>query len=157
MTLINTLKILTEKIKEVYEKYPPEKITMQIYLLLVYYNGIDWQKYVKISKTYNREVIHSCDEFDLVIITWDSNHECPIHNHPKNGCHVKLLEGTITEERYDMETLEKIQTKEYMRDSIFYIDDSIAYHKMCNKNNHKCVSLHVYSPGKYKPKLFNTK
>ena len=157
MTLINTLKILTEKIKEVYEKYPQEKVPMQIYLLLVHYHGIDWNKYVKISKTYNREVLHSCEDFDLVIITWDSKHECPIHNHPENGCQVKILEGTITEERYDMETLEKIQTKEYMRDSIFYIDDSIAYHRMCNNKNTKCVSLHVYSPGKYKPKLFNKK
>ena len=42
----------------------------------------------------------------------------------------------------------------YKKDDIMYIDDTLGYHRMCNKCTDPCISLHVYAPGKYKPTFF---
>ena len=126
--------------------------------LLENYKNDDWKQHVKkCDTTYNRELIYTSPEYDLVIITWCKNQGCAIHNHPENGCTVKILENSITEELYDSKNMNMIQSKIYKKDEIMYIDDSIGYHRMCNKENEPCISLHVYAPGKYKPKFFPKK
>ena len=122
------------------------------------YDGEDWTLYVnECSNSYNRELIHSSPEYDLVIITWCKNQGCKIHNHPENGCTVKILQNNITEELYEPKTLKLCKSTTYKKDEIMYIDDTIGYHRMCNKYDEPCVSLHVYAPGKYKPTFFSKK
>ena len=119
------------------------------------YNGDDWISYVnECGKSYNRELIYSSPEYDLVIITWCKDQGCKIHNHPENGCTVKILQNSITEELYNPDTLELCKSSTYKKGEIMYIDDTIGYHRMCNKCDDPCVSLHVYAPGKYKPQFF---
>jgi len=38
--------------------------------------------------------------FDMIIITWAGGNQCKIHNHPDNGCSVKVLDGDVIEERF---------------------------------------------------------
>ena len=122
------------------------------------YDGTDWSLYVnECNKSYNRELIYSSPEYDLVIITWCKDQGCKIHNHPANGCTVKILQNSITEELYEADTLKLCNSTKYKEGDIMYIDDTLGYHRMCNKQDDPCVSLHVYSPGKYKPKFFSKK
>lgn len=122
------------------------------------YDGDDWTLYVnEFSNSYNRELIYSSPEYDLVIITWCKNQGCKIHNHPENGCTVKILQNNITEELYEPKTLKLCKSITYKKDEIMYIDDTIGYHRMYNKYDEPCVSLHVYAPGKYKPTFFSKK
>lgn len=119
------------------------------------YNGDDWKKFIKINNnSYNRYVYFSSDEFDLIIITWSSGNKCKIHNHPENGCFVRIMDGNISEEHYDTKTLKKTKENKYQKGDIMYIDDTISYHRMCNISDQPCITLHIYSPGNYIPKFF---
>ena len=39
--------------------------------------------------------------FEIIIISWNYNQKSPIHNHPENGCLMKILKGSLTEEKYN--------------------------------------------------------
>ena len=133
------------------------EIKKQVSNTLYNYSGVDWIQYIKINECkYHRELLYTSDTFDLVIITWGKGQQCPIHNHPNNGCTVKILHNHITEELYNTESLKVIRLSNYKKDDIMYIDDNLGYHKMCNKGNGACVTLHVYAPGQYKPTFFNS-
>ena len=74
--------------------------------LLENYKNDDWKQHVKkCDTTYNRELIYTSPEYDLVIITWCKNQGCAIHNHPENGCNVKILENSIKEKLYDSKNI----------------------------------------------------
>jgi hypothetical protein len=136
----NNLKIIRSRVKDTLKSY----------------DGNDWLSYVnKCDSKYNRELVYSSPEYDLVIITWCKNQGCAIHNHPENGCTVKILQNCITEELYETETLKLQKSSTYKEGCIMYIDDTIGYHRMCNTCTELCVSLHVYAPGKYIPDFFS--
>ena len=153
--MIKTIEHLQIQLTNTFQEINTSKNKIKVNEALKSYNGIDWKQYIKYNTdTYNRELIYSSPEYDLVIVTWCKDQGCAIHNHPKNGCSVKILQNSITEELYETETLNLINTSVYNTNDIMYIDDSLGYHRMCNKNNEPCISLHVYAPGKYKPKFF---
>jgi len=155
--MIDNLDLLKKELIKVYNTTNDTIHIIDTYSFIIKYNGVDWKKYININKEkYNRHVFYTCDEFDIIIITWAPGQFSPIHNHPSNGCFVKILHGEIMETKYNINTLEK--TSEYLRqtDNISYIDDTQTYHKMhniCQKTH--CVSLHIYSPGNHKPTFFN--
>jgi hypothetical protein len=155
------LKILQDKLTTIFKELNNsnlEIIRNRVKEILKLYNGSDWLSYVnKCDSTYNRELIYSSPEYDLVIITWCKTQGCAIHNHPENGCTVKILQNSITEELYEPITLKLCDSSTYKKDDIMYIDDTIGYHRMCNICDEPCVSLHVYAPGKYKPQFFSNK
>ena len=152
---LNTLQNKLTTIYSELNNHNLEKIRKKVKDTLKLYDNKDWELYVnKCDSTYNRELIYSSPEYDLVIITWCKNQGCAIHNHPENGCTVKILQNSITEELYEPETLKLFNSSTYTKDDIMYIDDTIGYHRMCNKYDEPCVSLHVYAPGKYKPQFF---
>jgi hypothetical protein len=155
------INILKTKLTTIFQKLNDNNLYIirnEVKDILNQYDGDDWVLYVnECSNSYNRELIYSSPEYDLVIITWCKNQGCKIHNHPENGCTVKILQNNITEELYEAETLKLCKSATYKKDEVMYIDDTIGYHRMCNKYDEPCVSLHVYAPGKYKPKFFSKK
>jgi cysteine dioxygenase len=151
--IIYSLEVLKNELIKIYDHDSEDY--KEVYINLVHYVGKDWKDYVKVQDDYyHRDVYYSCDKFDMVIITWGPGQKCPIHNHPVNGCFVKLLRGSITEERYEPFTLKKTKEATHIETHIFYIDDSFGYHKMSNLEKNPCVSLHIYAPGNYKPVIF---
>ena len=65
-----------------------------------------------------------------------------------------MLSGHLTEELYD-EKINKIKTTDLSKDMIGYLDNKIGYHRMINKSNDIAVSLHLYSPPKYKMNIYD--
>jgi len=112
------------------------------------YNGDDWKKYIKKnSLTYNRHIVYKNDLLELVIITWDSEQETPVHGHPKNGCIFKILSGNINTCLYktlDTKIIERIFNLKF--GDTRYIDNTVSFHSMSNNYDNLCVSLHIYSP-----------
>ena len=115
--------------------------------LLEEYNDIDWKKYIKINdKKYNRHIVYKNENLELLIITWNKNQFTKIHDHPKNGCLFKILDGYIYEYRYNnLNDIKFNDIKMYKKNDISYIDNSLGFHKMINDED-ICVSLHIYSP-----------
>jgi cysteine dioxygenase len=165
-TLNNTLNNLTDVKHELIDIYNTlhkdhsnfDDVKANVKHVLERYKGIDWKKYIVVETyNYHRHTLFTSKEFDIIIITWAKGQQCPIHNHPNNGCNVKILDGNITEERYNKETFKELYTYTYYKDDIMYIDDNLGYHRMCNNGTIPCITLHIYAPGYYKPIYFADK
>jgi cysteine dioxygenase len=120
------------------------------------YNGDDWKKYRVVNDlSYNKILVSKTENFDIYIITWKEYYESSIHNHSKNGCLYKILEGTLIEDNYNKK-LEFIGFKNLNKNAIGYIDDNMSYHNIINPTNQIAVSLHIYSPSDYKTNYFSS-
>ena len=61
---------------------PNEKKNWDTDFLTKDYSEKDWKQYVKINqKNYNREIVYSCDDFDIVISTSVFEHSEFFNNH----------------------------------------------------------------------------
>jgi cysteine dioxygenase len=116
------------------------------------YNSNDWKKYVNYYKeTYMKNLIYKDKNIEMLLLCWLPGQQSKIHNHPKNGCLMKILQGNIKEITYDQYN-GKILTKNLCPTNyVGYIDDSKCVHKMINNTENKCVTLHIYSPPNFIP------
>ena len=111
------------------------------------YSGNDWTKFVKFNDyKYNRIELFRNDNFEILLLCWNENQETIIHNHPKNGCIYKVVQGELLEKKYKslVDEDEYTQSKYSNKDQSSYIDDLIGVHKI--SSNQKSVSIHIYSP-----------
>ena len=66
------------------------------------YNNIDWKKYVYFDNNkYNRNTVYENENIEMVIISWNNNQKSGLHDHPKNGCLMKILDGELNEYIYN--------------------------------------------------------
>jgi cysteine dioxygenase len=108
----------------------------------------EWKKYALFdpSKPYTRNLIATDDEtYTLLLLYWNPMQESPIHDHPCDGCWMKVLEGGVRECRYDTK-LNCISDAVFHQGDLTYMTDSIGYHKVGNPTNQQAMSLHLYSP-----------
>ena len=109
--------------------------------ILNLYNSKDYSNYViKNENKYNRKVVISNKDIELVIITWSNGQSSGFHGHP-GECIFKVLENTIHEEKKC-----KNMNKEHIYNigDIGYIDNSIGIHNMIAVSD--AVTLHIYNP-----------
>eukprot|EP00804_Cyclotella_cryptica_P006318 CCRYP_010156-RA/>CCRYP_010156-RA protein AED:0.38 eAED:0.38 QI:153/1/1/1/1/1/2/418/242 len=113
------------------------------------------------TKKYTRNLVATDHQtFTLLLICWNPNKESPIHDHPCDGCWVRVCQGKIEETRYkineDMDSLDvtSVETYEDSRE-VSYINDYIGYHKVGNPStNSSAVTLHLYCPPFQKCKIW---
>jgi len=157
LTDLTTLSDVRSELIDIYDNLKNdhsnfEEIQAKVRNVLERYKGSDWKEHVFVeTSSYYKDLFYTSNEFDIVVITWAKGHRGPIHNHPDNGCNVKVLEGSITEERYNTQTFEELCTSTYYKNNVMYIDDNLGYHRMCNTGDTCCITLHIYAPGNYKP------
>lgn len=91
---------------------------------------------IKNPINYQKKIIMKNNKFELVMISWEKFAETNFHNHPKNGCVMKILEGRLLE--YTPE-----ETKLLCKNDI-----NIKYHNHYHsiKSLDKTYSIHYYSP-----------
>src|SRR5437899_2784710 len=71
--------------------------------ILKEYCGIDWMEYERYSEiSYTRNLVFRNDCFEIMVICWNSGQRSCIHDHPSNGCFLKVLKGDLIEESYKM-------------------------------------------------------
>ena len=105
------------------------------------YNGEDWKEYVEFSENkYLRRIVKQNENIEILILSWKKGQETKIHDHSKNGCILRVLNGSLQETRYGV--VKEITNLE--KDSIGYIDNSEGLHQISALDN--SVSLHIYSP-----------
>ena len=118
------------------------------------YFETDYKKYIILNEfKYNSERIYIDDEIEVFIITWNKNQETKIHNHAKNGCFLKILEGSLVENVFNFDNLNKSGTKILRKGDISYMDDSIGLHSVKNLDDIS-VSIHIYSPPNHLIKFY---
>lgn len=144
---------LNELFININNKLKSGKELKELKYLLDEYKGNDWEDFIEYNnEKYIKKVAFKNELFELVIISWNKNQSSPIHDHPKNGCLLKILKGNLIEEKY--EKMYKINENNLKINNISYIEGKEIIHKIINKND-KSVSLHVYSPPKYIPKIYD--
>lgn len=119
------------------------------------YDGKDWEKYiVKTEDNYYKNLIYNNDEYEMFVVSWMPNKNSTIHDHPKNGCVFKILKGSLIEERYELNTINYINEDKFEKGDVSFISNEMSLHKVRNDNDFITVSLHIYSPPKYKIKSY---
>lgn len=125
--------------------------------LLENYIGVDWQSFVQFNDNkYYKNNIFTNEFIDIFIISWNNNQQSGIHDHPENGCLLKILKGSLQEDVYIKNDNEyKFIKTNYLNESdISYKENKLCIHNILNGNN-KTISLHIYSPSNYKTIYYN--
>ena len=139
MILLNEL---FEKINEKMENN--DKLDSFLYLVNDY-NGNDWKDYVSFSEEkYKKNLVKKNDKLEMFIICWNNNQKSGIHNHPINGCIMKVLEGSLNEFECDNSGL-LLNHNVLSVNDLGYKEGNKVLHSIENSNE-KSVSLHIYSP-----------
>ncbi|KAG7347368.1 metal-dependent protein [Nitzschia inconspicua] len=108
----------------------------------------DWHRYAWFDESlpYTRNLIATDRKtYTLLLLCWNAGQESPIHDHPCDGCWLKVLQGDIREVRYDTQ-LNCVSDETFGQGALSYITDHDGYHKVGNPSNRPSVSLHLYAP-----------
>lgn len=149
---MNTLDNL---ISEIIAVLKTEQKLITIKPMLEQYCGLDWKNHIEFGNTYNKKKIYSDDIIDVIIISWKKGQCSKIHDHPKNGCIVRVLDGELEEETYklnDDNELKFVGKNHLNSNSISYREDRMILHRIIAVKD--CISLHVYSPPNFKMSLY---
>jgi len=114
----------------------------------------EWERFEFFDPTrnYTRNLISTDgDTYTLILLCWNAGKESPIHDHPCDGCWMRILEGSVRECRYvqdkDEDKLVCIHDELYREGDMAYIKDSMGYHKVGNPTKDvPAVTMHLYSP-----------
>ena len=104
------------------------------------------------GNAYHKYIIynHPQNKYKICLFDWNG-HSTPIHNHSKGGCFMKLLTGSLTEEKYAIKGNSLMKTHTRIIDTpkqISYIHDTMGFHKIISKKN--TYSIHIYFPARHK-------
>jgi cysteine dioxygenase len=149
-TIPELLKIISEDIKN-------NGILIDLIETVDSYNGNDYIEYVKYDdNSYHRNCIYIDNNIEVYIISWKSNQETKIHDHPKKGCLLRILENELEENLYNKH-LQNFNTNILTEANTSYIEGDMILHKIKNNTNKNSVSLHIYSPPNYNIKYYENK
>ena len=114
---------------------------------------------------YSKIKIFENNIYDIYVIFWIGKTNVPFHDHSKNGCYFKVLNGVI--EEVIKKTNNEEKTRILHENDIGYMHNDIGIHKVNNIKEHildhrdivedyldASVSVHVYSPTNYICKKF---
>jgi len=139
------------------------KTLLESYKYLELYKGLDWLNYLykdlaqdqKHIKSHQRFIVYSDKNIDVVLIIWNSHIECQPHDHPHNGCLLKLMCGNLLEREF-LKTNEFFLFKQYnlLQEGSIYYQEGDYIHSIRNNSNDLSCSLHIYAPSNYISKKY---
>lgn len=79
---------------------------------------------------------------------WNPGKYSPIHDHPCDGCWVKVITGCANEVRYQIQDHKLVEVDNAtFAHGVTYMHDDFGLHKMGNPSSSTdAVTLHLYSP-----------
>lgn len=90
--------------------------------------------------------------YELLMLCWNPKRESKVHNHPGEGCFVKMLSGCIRETIYDVygdrqDILSKRSQTDIFKGHVTYINDNMGLHQLGNpREDEGAITLHLYIP-----------
>jgi cysteine dioxygenase len=114
----------------------------------------EWRKFAFFDddKLYTRNLVATDNEtFTLLILCWNPHKSSPIHDHPCDGCWMRVIDNTVNEQQFkisETDSHEFIKTGEtdFLSGQCAFIDDGIGFHKVANNTDLPSVTMHLYSP-----------
>ena len=98
-----------------------------------------------IIKNYTKNLLYRSDLFEIYVICWNPNKNTPIHNHPENGCLMKILNGVLVEYEYNKQ-LNLTKKNIILEDDVKYIDNVIGYHQIFNDSKENYINTYLFAP-----------
>ncbi|KAI5695787.1 hypothetical protein M8J76_011714 [Diaphorina citri] len=161
LTRIDTLSELIHRVYAAFEGRSSVDVAHVKFLMESYVsNADDWKRYAQFDENrYTRNLVDEGDgKFNLILLCWSQGQASSIHDHAQAHCFMKMLQGCLTEVRYQEPNhisdeigqdrpLSEISRTELAENDVCYINDSMGLHKVGNSGPHPAaVSLHLYSP-----------
>jgi cysteine dioxygenase len=118
---------------------------------------LDLASYTKFSAdTYVRNLVCKTDNVSILVLCWDCGQKSPIHNHPEQGCIMRMLQGTLTEKKFSVDNLDEPTSElDFSDGNVSYIDNSLGVHLISNRHEtQKAISLHCYSPAVFQATIY---
>jgi len=120
-------------------------------------NPQDWKRFAKFDRyRYTRNLVDEGNgKFNLMLLCWGEGHGSAVHDHADAHCFMKILDGSLSEVRFDWpkeEDNEETGLRELSRtmlrtNEVCYINDSLGLHRVENTSHTEpAVSLHLYCP-----------
>jgi hypothetical protein len=78
-----------------------------------------------------------------MLINWKEGYHTDFHNHPKNGCMLKVLDGSLLEYKPNRNDNEIMMVSQLKNNDISYCLDNEIHKIIAIEDS---VSLHLYSP-----------
>ncbi len=124
--------------------------------VLAGYSGDDWKQYETYKADhYARNLVKMNDQLELLVLCWEVNQGCPVHDHPVNGCLVRVMQSEVTENVYKLSLKpEFISSSILPTDGIAYKEGNVILHEIINHSGKRAASIHIYSPSDYRPNYF---
>lgn len=139
-------------------------------------NFHEWEQYLFWNDVhYTRNLVYSCDDFELIVLCWGPGHASRIHNHDKSHCWLSVLSGVVSEQLYQPVSIQSDATlslrteaenpsapnsscpmllllREAIRKEgeVGYINDSLSLHRVANcriSNRDQQEELPPLTPG----------
>lgn len=149
------MECLTELGKRISKTVQKGKTLWSCYDLLKDYCGEDWSKHECFCcEKYTRTPIYRDEHVEILLLCWEVGQYTPIHDHPENGCLVKVIKGSLLEEEYivcDSNYVLKELHRMNVGD-ISYQEGNYGIHRIRNDGGIKACTLHIYAPPNYVPK-----
>ncbi|MEI7492386.1 MAG: cysteine dioxygenase family protein [Bacteroidota bacterium] len=124
--------------------------------VLAGYSGDDWKQYeIYKADHYARNLVKMNDQLELLVLCWEVKQGCPVHDHPVNGCLVRVMQSEVTENVYKLSVKpEFISSSILPTDGIAYKEGNEILHEIFNHSDKRAASIHIYSPSNYRPNYF---
>ena len=106
------------------------------------------QPFLHFSATsYTRTVLQSTDAYEIVLLCWKRGQTTPVHDHPSEGCWMRILSGSLQETEYSYPDLRPLGTRILgVGDGGFKRGTDVLHAILALEDT---VSIHLYAPPKY--------
>ena len=100
------------------------------------------------AEGYTRNCILENDQFELLLLCWESGQTTPIHDHGGEECWVKVIKGQFKERIYNCDAnqeLTEIRSRVSNQGEVSYMVDFMGCHSLENLSTGRSLSLHLYA------------
>jgi predicted metal-dependent enzyme (double-stranded beta helix superfamily) len=128
--------------------------------ILEEYDGHDYNTYAMHmieDGEYHKKTAYINDSIEIVVITWGEHCSTKIHDHPRTGCLMRVLENSICEDIFGNigGKPQLSETTILEKNNISYTRGNIRLHRIKNVTTQVSISIHVYGTPSYKAKNYN--
>ncbi|ETN68964.1 hypothetical protein RB195_025914 [Necator americanus] len=119
-------------------------------------NPSDWRQFAVFDEhKYTRNLVDIGNgKYNLMILCWGPGMGSSIHDHTDAHCFVKILDGALTETKYEWPDkdnqeapMKKTDVTRFDENGVSYMSDKLGLHRMENpSHSDSAVSLHLYIP-----------
>ena len=117
-------------------------------------NQINYRPHIRfIGVSYNKILLYSCERYEVYLICWLASQETLVHDHPDEGCLMRVVSGKLVEETYYAASAARIQVTTLGPMMHAFRHGKNVVHRL--RAIEDSVSLHVYLPPGYIPSTYD--